>query len=118
MTKNKRFSFDVVLYSARIHVTAGGDPRTANQWLEKKLGIKIEVDDVDNFAAWVVNKNQDCGVWFRALKPHAHVVAHESVHITSRICHAVGVKGDFNNDEPLAYLVSYLTREIGRRLWA
>ena len=40
------------------------------------------------------------------------VIAHEACHISSFLLDNRGVKADFNNDEPVAYLIEWLTDEI------
>lgn len=40
------------------------------------------------------------------------VIAHESVHIANYTFDSIGAKQDFNNDEPYAYLVGWVTDEV------
>lgn len=40
------------------------------------------------------------------------VIAHEAVHLANFILSDVGVISDYNNDEPLTYLVQWITNQI------
>lgn len=40
------------------------------------------------------------------------VIAHESVHIVNFVFDNIGAKQDFNNDEPYAYLVGWVTDQV------
>ena len=45
-------------------------------------------------------------------KMYHGVIAHEAVHVSSFLLENRGVKLDFNNDEPAAYLVEWITDQI------
>ena len=39
-------------------------------------------------------------------------IAHEATHLAMYVCEYVGIEMDFNNPEPLTYLVGWFTNEI------
>ena len=39
------------------------------------------------------------------------IIAHESVHVASYVSTRAGIEADFDNDEPLTYLVGWITNE-------
>lgn len=57
----------------------------------------------DDFREYVVAFNR---------LPKGHVIAHESVHLVSRIFEDICVKLDSNNDEPQAYLTGWFFEQI------
>lgn len=44
--------------------------------------------------------------------PTINTICHESVHMAGIICDYVGIRADWNNDEPLAYLTGYIADKI------
>jgi len=48
--------------------------------------------------------------------PLAEIIAHEASHVADQICLCRGIKHDFKNPEPYAYLVGWITRQICDRL--
>ena len=42
----------------------------------------------------------------------ASTIAHEALHIANFICKRVGIKLDYENDEPHAYLISWVTEQV------
>jgi hypothetical protein len=56
-------------------------------------------------------------LWMRKRKPSPEDVAHECLHATARVLSQVGVRPmDGGDDEPYAYYLSYLIREVNRAL--
>lgn len=121
MTKIRKvthFAFDIPLYGIRIHVRCGDCPAAAKLVFQKIMSCEIrDDDDWDTVEGYVTGRGGNVCVWFRDVKPKAHIVAHEAVHVASKVCMHLGIKGDFTNDEPLAYLIGHVVRQIGRRVW-
>lgn len=114
----RRFCFAIPLYGINVHVMAGGSPTSAMTRFGKLLGGTLERrDDWDSIDAYVAGEGPTLCVWFRDPIPRAHIVAHEAMHITSKVCLFAGIMGDYKNDEPMAYLLGHIVRSIGGRLW-
>ncbi|QQV91428.1 hypothetical protein M1M25_gp112 [Tenacibaculum phage Gundel_1] len=63
---------------------------------------KYKNGDSNAYYAIVLNTKSSHG------KPSIGVLAHECLHIVNMISHNLGMKPDFKNDEPQAYLLDYL----------
>lgn len=52
------------------------------------------------------------------LRPNASLdtIAHECVHVASKILHHIGAVADVENDEPYAYLVGWCVSQVERAL--
>ena len=73
--------------------------------------VKPEADAmVQNF----LQENSTILLRFRNKKTPVSVLAHESVHIAEYVLHHIGHRFDADEkaDEPLAYLVEYITSEV------
>lgn len=79
----------------------------------------------DNFMAQVTTGVDDksgvecVAIIFRSLEDYCtETLTHECVHAAWRVLELVGVKSDVDNQEPLAYLVGWLSKEVNRFMMA
>lgn len=65
--------------------------------------LTIEDDDLSLGEIYLLLKSDSLDYW---------TICHELFHLISAICKVRGIKMDVENDEPLAYLQSYIGQEI------
>ena len=58
----------------------------------------------------LVNGYNKCIIIFKEVSHE--IIAHEALHITNGILLHAGVSADFNNDEPQAYLLGWVVKQI------
>lgn len=83
--------------------------------LRKKFGDRIPKNfkDYDAFVFWESN-NEYYVVFRKNLK--GHIISHEMVHLVNRIFYDHGIDLDILNDEPQAYLHSWLFKQTQKFL--
>ncbi|CAH1002683.1 hypothetical protein LEM8419_03555 [Neolewinella maritima] len=106
MPKTKKRSYKIPLFPAgRLYVLFG------------KSFAKIAKEENLNGAY----KDHAAGVWvwegdyyvgFGLDEFSIPIIAHEAVHVANNILDHVGVKADHNNDETLAYMVSWVVGKV------
>lgn len=79
----------------------------------------------DNFMAQVTTGVDDksgvecVAIIFRSVDDYcSETLTHECVHAAWRVLELVGVKSDVDNQEPLAYLAGWLSKEVNRFMMA
>lgn len=86
----------------------------------KKLGKYVYMKPKEEHFAFCVPGNyRNQGAFYCVLnfnnkdgKISHGVIAHEAVHLANFILKDAGVRCDYNNDEPLTYLVQWITNRI------
>lgn len=63
-----------------------------------------------------INKGKHRFIMLLNRKPTHSTIAHECLHLAHYILDEVYAKPDFHNDEPLAYLLSYIIDEVYKYL--
>jgi hypothetical protein len=105
-------SWEVPLYRGMFVLIVSND----NDFVQSKLP---EFDDRELYAhAWQANYRKRQGFFMvlnfwhpRGFLTHG-AIAHEAVHIAHFILNARGVVSDFENDEPITYLVEWITERV------
>lgn len=105
-------TFNIPIYYGTLHVIISDSFSEAN----KKFKLGISDDYLVGYSALVDRFGPiDAPLQlFILIKPETTltIIAHESTHIVSQIFLHTGVKGDFNNDEPLAYMYGWVFKTI------
>jgi hypothetical protein len=110
----KKFNINVDLWRFQVEVVI-----TKNI---KKSALKLYKDEVEGPAEAYflplrcIHSGNVTGAIFLQPKAPAAVVAHECLHAVNYILRKRGVKPSFENDEPQAYLLTYLMAKIQKRL--
>lgn len=119
--KLKTCSFLVEIFKARVFVLLG--PReSANEWLEKRIGV-VEILAPSNAAAagWYVASN-DSRAFYLWLESYDDTdtsrghLAHEIMHLVFYITNYSGLSLSNDSEEAYGYLCEHLTRQILPRL--
>lgn len=129
MGKSRSFAVDVGVYDTEVFVVLGGSQERAQKLWQRRLKrvYKEHHDDL------LIRTDEDCGrcvascfwtpeskkslIWFSILKPGAGLVVHEVVHAAFKILNGSEIKLNEDTEEAWAYLIDYLTRAIGRKVW-
>ena len=118
----KIYEFDPVVYPRKLWVVVKGSAKDiANTFAEPNCGGDCDVDNddianSDALAFSAQNKDEKTNgvvVWLHSpSRTRIEVIAHEALHAAAMILNECGVKPDFDNDEPLAYLVGFCAESI------
>lgn len=120
--KQITFTINCDIWDADVLVRCGGTSKAFEKLFDSRLPFQDPTDwgsteFLDPGGLTYMHSDfAGAGIWFRDIKPFAHVVAHESVHAAMHILQKRGVPiGEIS--EVLPWLVDYLVRQIGRRVW-
>lgn len=105
--------FDPIIYPRKIWITYDA----SIEELKEQFGSKFDFDEDDSYNALTYRVNNiqtdKGGVLIRFMskdKMTSPNMAHEAVHAANRICDYVGINADWENDEAVAYLVSFIVK--------
>lgn len=88
-----------------------------NRALKFPIGFELEVMDIEDpeqhFSAFVFEHpgNGKVVVAMTKASKLEHLI-HECVHVMSLVFKNRGIKGDWNNDEPMAYFIEWVFKEL------
>ena len=103
---------EIPIYYGELHVFITDNFKEANN----KFKLAIPEDLLEGYDSIVDKFGSDGGPLkiYVLLRPETtfKIIAHESLHIVSHICLHTGIKGDFCNDEPLAYLLGWVSEKL------
>lgn len=106
--KANKFTVKVPMYQFSIVVEVGDVRELAKRWT---------ADDVGNCHGVVIDTGFDCSpVAIFAEDATAAVVAHECLHLSHKVFKHIGHNPSLDDDEPHAYLLSYLFEAIWSRI--
>ena len=115
----KIYQFDPMIYPRFLWVVTGGDYRDIKKWFVEYNGEEIEESDVSSLGGMAMSvtfrQNQCLGIliWFPDIHlAKANWITHESVHGTLELFDQLGLRVDFRNQEPLAYLAGWFAECI------
>lgn len=105
-------------------VCVSGTPSQVSEFVKKRYGVKVVIDDkcVGSTSEYTntFTKNKDIVALFHRDNLDINTIAHECVHIVTRLFEDIGVEGcDFTkdgDDELLAYPVGDLVENISDNL--
>lgn len=115
----KIYQFDPMIYPRFLWVVTGGDYSDIKKWFLHYSGEEIEELDTKNMGGMcnsvTFRQNLCLGIliWF----PNIHLakanwITHESVHGTLDIFDQLGLRVDYRNQEPMAYLAGWFAECI------
>lgn len=115
----KIYQFDPMIYPRFLWVVTGGDYSDIKKWFLGYSGEEIEESDVSNLGGMAISvtfrQNQCLGIliWFPDIHlAKANWITHESVHGTLELFEQLGLRVDYRNQEPLAYLAGWFAECI------
>lgn len=87
----------------------GWKPLEFDKFFKKKFGFDMDSAGKGGFTAYCNDgKKEVIVIWVHPKELKSGALAHECVHAANMTLKERGVKPDFENDEPLAYLVGTL----------
>lgn len=115
----KLYQFDPIIYPRLFWVVTGGDYSDVKKWFQAYNGEEIKESDVSTLGGMCISvtfrQNQCLGIliWF----PNIHLakanwITHESVHGTLELFDQLGLRVDYWNQEPVAYLAGWFAECI------
>lgn len=115
----KIYQFDPMIYPRFLWVVTGGDYSDIKKWFLHYSGEEIEESDIENMGGMTnsvtFRHNQCLGIliWF----PNIHLakanwITHESTHGTLELFDQLGLRVDYRNQEPVAYLAGWFAECI------
>lgn len=119
--KNFNFPIEDEMYSIPFHIIVG-DKEYYKKIIEKKFDCRMEVSDNQGGETMVLD-SKDGGIiitiWFPRLDftiSNHGVIAHELLHATFQASRMIGIKFDFENQEPIVYYFEYLFERTTEKL--
>ena len=97
-------------WAMQYYFLVGWNYKKIEKFLNNIYKIKIDLSKDDGFC---IEINGDIYIWTR----HKHnypVIAHECTHAATMTLNMRGWQMDYNNDEPLAYLIQTIMEKILR----
>lgn len=126
MKKSDLFTFDIDMYFARVHIAHNISTDEIEKYVSKNFpGLKYKrpagksafsftVEAPDQASQYVID-------FIIPLKKNSPVsqrtISHEAYHIAQDIADTVGIKMDYNNQEPHAYLLGHIVEKINEKLF-
>ena len=115
----KIYQFDPMIYPRFLWVVTGGDYSDIKKWFKAYDGDEIEESDISNLGGLTVSvtfRQDECLgmlIWFPDIHlAKANWITHESVHCTLELFVQLGLRVDYQNQEPLAYLAGWFAECI------
>lgn len=115
----KIYQFDPMIYPRFLWVETGGDYSDIKKWFLHYSGEEIEELNTENMGGMcnsvTFRQNQCYGIliWFPDIHlAKANWITHESVHGTLEIFDQLGLRVDYRNQEPMAYLAGWFAECI------
>lgn len=120
MSRPTSFTLYAAVWDTDIAVYCGGSLARANKLFRRRLKIAdVEIEDRPS----IIGSNlridgiKPTAIWFRDVKPSGSIVAHEAMHATIWVLAQSGVSLTPESEEAYAYMVGWIVREIGKRVW-
>lgn len=115
----KIYQFDPMIYPRFLWVVTGGDFSDIKKWFLYYSGEELDDRDIETMGGMTQSvtfrHNQCLGIliWF----PNIHLakanwITHESVHGTLELFDQLGLRVDYRNQEPMAYLAGWFAECI------
>lgn len=115
---NEVHEFNPTIYPFLLWVMIG-DVDAVLRAFSYREGADIDKRDFENCQAVTIHVRRRADgkfgelVWARKTKDFTpEVMAHESFHVAVNILHDVGIRLDWENDEPFAYLIGWGVKSI------
>lgn len=104
----KHVKIVVPIYSSWIWVVS--DKEECMRLSGTKLGVRLTEEDF--YAEGMVIYGNDCNVIWLPQNAAVHTVVHECMHAVLNMCRVKGIQPDVNNQEPIAYLMGWITQAV------
>ena len=100
------------LYRKNFYFCIGWRPADFDRYMVKEFNYKWASDGKDGCTNLVTFSNGSLGlvIWIKRKKDYV-ALAHECVHAANFVLSRVGVKADFDNDEPQAYYIGLIMQK-------
>ena len=115
----KIYQFDPMIYPRFLWVVTVGDYSDIKKWFQTYSGEEIEESDVSNLCGMAISvtfrQTRSLGIliWFPDIRlAKANWITHESVHGTLEFFDQLGLRVDYRNQEPVAYLAGWFAECI------
>ena len=115
----KIYQFDPMIYPRFLWVVTGGDYSDIKKWFQTYSGEEIEESDVSNLCGMAISvtfrQTRSLGIliWLPDIRlAKANWITHESVHGTLEFFDQLGLRVDYRNQEPVAYLAGWFAECI------
>lgn len=115
----KLYQFDPMIYPRFLWVVTGGDYSDIKKWFLTYDGEEIEESDDSNLGGLTISvtfrQTRSLGIliWFPDIRlAKANWITHESAHGTLELFKQLGLKVDYWNQEPVAYLAGWFAECI------
>lgn len=112
--QTKLYQFDPMIYPRFLWVVTGGYYSDIKKWFLTYEGEEIEESDVSNLGGLTISvtfrQTQSLGIliWFPDIRlAKANWITHESTHCTLELFEQLGLRVDYRNQEPVAYLAGW-----------
>lgn len=114
-SKSIRKDVDVNPYHIRLVIIISGDPQFECAKLNQQYkGLEFKWEDTASAMTHGVHNGHIFVVFNSKDKKDIGNIAHESVHIVNLVMAHSGVKYQVDNDEPFAYLTSWVADQISQ----
>lgn len=104
----KHVKIVVPIYNSWVWVVS--DTEECARLCGAKLGVFLT--DEDFYAQGMTVYGRDCNVIWLPVDAEVRTVVHECTHAALNIFHVKGIRCDLDNQEPLAYLMGFLTQAV------
>lgn len=111
--KIKIKKIEIPIYLGILKIIYSKDWKYVNNKYEKKLDWDFPINE--GYPACVFEDNTKEHTEYIASfieKPTNKIIAHESIHLVNKIFRDRGIKIDYGNDEPQAYFMGWIFKEI------
>lgn len=115
----KVYQFDPMVYPRFLWVAKGGDCSDVKKWFLNHNGQELDWLDDDKMGGITISvfsKFSQCYgelIWFPDIRlVKANWITHESVHGTLDLFDQLGLRVDYRNQEPVAYLAGWFAECI------
>ena len=115
----KLYQFDPMIYPRFLWVVTGGDYSDIKKWFLTYDGEEIEESDDSNLGGMTISvtfrhtRSLGILIWFPDIRlAKANWITHESTHGTLELFEQLGLKVDYWNQEPVAYLAGWFAECI------
>lgn len=118
MEKKDYYEFDAVIYPRKLWVLIDNDRcRDVNEWFTgfegEKLLVEYNIGLASTYISVMEKSTGALGMLVVIYDSYrSDIVLHESVHVCNAIFQQLSIKVDLDNDEPYAYLMSWIGRSI------
>ncbi len=106
-------SINIPIYKGRLIIILTNDSKMLNSHVPEFENVKEEVYAHTFYTSWDESQAFVIALNFKHKVKITHgIIWHEVLHVVNYIANYVGIEHDVNNDEPMAYLGTWITDEV------